>query len=131
MRTLRHILFVNCAGRDDATIGTLDARAFSISRAKGSAEALALLSASRFDLVVINLGSADVDGISIIKSVRNMLPSTRPSILVIGEWGTGLASLALSAGADAYEPSPTSPERLIQSIERVLHKQAIAAGAGD
>ena len=48
---------------------------------------------------------------------------------IMAEWGTGEPTLALSAGADAYEPvgARIGSSRLITAIERLLSRQAAAA----
>jgi hypothetical protein len=51
-------------------------------------------------------------------------------LLVIAEWGTGQASLALAQGADAFEPWPIETDRLISAIDRMLHQHAAAAERG-
>lgn len=97
--------------------------------AENSARVLDKLIESRFDLLVINLSAVD-DCVELIRDVRRIETAKRIPILVIGDWGTGLPSLAMSAGADAYEAS-ANPARLIESIERLLPPRAAVAGAGE
>ena len=67
----------------------------------------------------------DIDGIKLIKRVR-ATPTLKSSlILVVAEWGIGAATLALSQGADAYEPQPLGGTRLLDSVERLLSRQAV------
>ncbi len=93
--------------------------------------AYALLLESDFDLVVIQSGGPARDGIELIKRVRATPRLTGILILVIAEWGTGHPTLALSAGADAYEAAngsgPIDLERLRTSIERLLSRQVATA----
>lgn len=87
------------------------------------------LTDSEFDLVVIDLTDALV-GIEFIKQVRAMTKLTQTLLLVLVEWGTGAATLALSQGADAYEPKPLDTSRLLASVERLLGGRiALAQGA--
>ena len=91
--------------------------------------ALADLLAGSFDLVVIDFSPAR-DGIEFIKRVRATPPLAGILILIMAEWGTGEPTLALAAGADAYEPVAAKnidASRLITSIERLLARQAAAA----
>ena len=93
--------------------------------------AYALLLESQFDLIVIQSAGPPLDGIEFIKRVRATPRLTGILNLVIAEWGTGHPTLALSAGADAYEAAngttPADLDRLHTSIERLLSRQVAAA----
>jgi DNA-binding response OmpR family regulator len=106
-------------------------RDFEIVDAADFTEGYALLLESPFDLVVVKSAGPPQDGIEFIKRVRANGRLTGILILVIAEWGTGEPTLALSAGADAYEaangPNPVDVDRLQTSIERLLSQQAAAA----
>jgi len=108
----------------------LERRDFEIVDAADFTRAYALLLESQFDLIVIQSAGSPRDGIEFIKRVRATPRLTGILILVIAEWGTGEPTLALSAGADAYEPNepkPIDPSRLHTSIERLLSRQVAAA----
>jgi len=78
----------------------------------------------RFAAAVIDL-TASLDAIDLIARIRAIPELGEMRLLVTGEWGTGQPTLALSHGADAYEPAPLEERRLIDSVERVLHHQAV------
>lgn len=85
---------------------------------------------SIFDLIVIESTERPSGSIEFIKRVRATQQLAGILILILAEWGTGEPALALSAGADAYEPNetqPIDPKRLVTSIERLLHRQVPAA----
>jgi DNA-binding response OmpR family regulator len=109
----------------------LERRDFEIVDAADFTRAYALLLEPQFDLVVIKSAGPPHDGIEFIKRVRATHRLTGILILVIAEWGTGEPTLALSAGADAYEaangPNPVDQDRLRTSIERLLSRQVAAA----
>jgi len=106
-------------------------RDFEIVDASDFTGGYAVLLESPFDLVVIKSAGPSQDGIEFIRRVRADDRLTGIVILVIAEWGTGEPTLALSAGADAFEaangPNSVDPERLHTSIERLLSQQAAAA----
>jgi len=107
----------------------IEQRGFAVSMATDCDTALERLLDASFDLVAVDSFGAQ-DGVEFIRRVRATPQLTGILILIMSEWGTGEPALALSAGADAYEPSePTSidPNRLITSIERLLSRQAAAA----
>jgi DNA-binding response OmpR family regulator len=97
--------------------------------ASDCATAFDVLMGAPFDLLVVDFARAR-DGIEFIKRVRNTPQLTGILILIMADWGTGEPSLALSAGADAFEPNEgktIDPRRLITSIERLLSRQVAAA----
>ena len=97
--------------------------------ANDCATAFDVLLGAPFDLVVVDFARAR-EGIEFIKRVRNTPQLTGILILIMADWGTGEPTLALSAGADAFEPDEgktIDPNRLITSIERLLSRQAAAA----
>ncbi len=104
----------------------LAARGFAVTAAPDYASAYRQLLEARFDLVVIDLVEA-VDGVDFIQRVQGATNLTQPLLLVIAEWGTGGATLALSQRADAYEPGPVDAARLVDSVERLLGTKALSA----
>ena len=119
--------------RDDQQGATHQALArpdFETVAAPNFTEAYARLLASRFEVVVVKGAEAAPESIEFIKRVRATQQLAGILILILAEWGTGEPTLALSAGADAYEPNetkPIDPNRLVTSIERLLHRQVAAA----
>jgi DNA-binding response OmpR family regulator len=113
---------------DDAQsmCGALEARGFAVTAAPDYDSAYRQLFEARFDVVVIDLVEA-ADGVEFIKRVRAAASLTTPLLLVIVEWGTGGATLALTQRADAYEPKPIDAERLVDSVERLLGTKALPA----
>jgi len=82
------------------------------------------LAATRPDLLVIDLASTS-EGIELLKKVRSSAELKGTLVMVIAPWGTGQATLALSHGADAFEPKPIDALRLIGAVERILRPQMV------
>src|SRR5712691_5032661 len=120
------ILIVSADAQSAARRGALTARGFAVTVAPDYESAYRQLLETRFELVVIDLVAA-VAGVEFIKRVRATANLTQPLLLVIAEWGTGGATLALSQSADAYEPKPVSAARLVDSVERLLGTKALSA----
>jgi DNA-binding response OmpR family regulator len=74
---------------------------------------------SRFDLVVMCL-SDSTSGLKFIKRIRAKSELGRVLILAIAEWGTGQPTMALTAGADGFEPGPVDRERLIAAVAKLM-----------
>jgi DNA-binding response OmpR family regulator len=107
----------------------LEQRGFAVASANDCDTGFAELLGASFDLLIVDFAPAR-GGIEFVKRVRATPQLTGMLILIVAEWGTGEPTLALSAGADAYEPNETTsmdPSRLITSIERLLSRQAAAA----
>jgi DNA-binding response OmpR family regulator len=127
MKVFHRILFVGRRDQSEPWMQDLAARRFSVMATEDWQRGLDELTLSDFALVVIDLVSAR-DGIELIKRMRRLATLRRIPILVVGEWGTGLPSLAMSAGANAYEPTMDAAQ-VIGSVERLVHIKAAAAGA--
>ena len=106
----------------------LNARGFAVTFERTSSEAFDQLFRSSFDVVVMDLVST-ADAGEFIKRIRKIVTFKAIPIVVVGEWGTGQLSLALSAGADAFEPA-LDAARLIEAIARLPKRRAAAAGKG-
>ena len=126
---LRRILVVADGPISDSIRQALQQRGFDISATDSCANARQQLSESQLDLVLIDLEVAQAA--EFVRQVRNISSVRGTSVLAIGKWGTGLPTVALAAGADAYEPAPIDPERLVDAVQRVLHKRAAAVGMND
>jgi DNA-binding NarL/FixJ family response regulator len=126
----RRILFVSNRRADVSLRRLLNAtRRFAVTFEKSSREGFDQLTRSSFEVVVIDLDST-VDACEFIKRIRKVATFRATPIVVVGEWGTGQPSLALSAGADVFEPAPVDAARLIEAITRLPKRLAAAAGKG-
>jgi len=126
MTTSRRVLFVAPQIPDDVTRRTLENRGLAATYEDDWQDAWGQLAGSEFSLVIADL-SRDEDAINFIRRMRETESTKAMPVLVLGEWGTGRPTLALSQGADAFEPTPIQAERLATSIERLLRERARAA----
>jgi DNA-binding response OmpR family regulator len=126
MTRSQRILIVTGDVQSEAMHGALAARGFAVTAAPDYESAYRQLLESRFALVVIDLVEV-VEGVEFIKRVQATMNSTQPLLMVIAEWGTGGATLALSQSADACEPKPVDAARLVDSVERLLGTKALSA----
>jgi DNA-binding NtrC family response regulator len=128
MTRSQRILIVTGDAQSEVMRGALAVRGFGVTAAPDYESAYRQLLAARFELVVIDLIDA-VSGVEFIKRVQATMNSTQPLplLMVIAEWGTGRATLALSQSADAFEPKPVDAARLVDSVERLLGTKALLA----
>jgi len=129
-QTTRILIVTDRDEQQDATHRALARQDFEAVAAQDFTAAYTSLLDSIFDMIVIESTQSPRDCVEFIKRVRATPRLTGILILIVAEWGTGEPTLALSAGADAYEPTetkPIDPNRLVTSIERLLHRQVAAA----
>ncbi len=83
------------------------------------------------DLLVLDLSDTE-QTIQLLKEIRASSRWNRTSVMVAAEWGSGQATLSLSNGADAFEPKPISPARLMASIDNLLRPRLVmTANSGE
>ena len=120
----QRILIITDDAQFELMRDALEERGFRVTVVPDYERAYRQLIESRFDLVVIDFVET-VDGVEFVKRVRATPNLTQPLLLVIAEWGTGGAALALSQRADAFEPKPLDAPRLLASVERLLSLQTV------
>ncbi len=118
-----NILIVIDHASSRRAIGPLENHGWRIESVPDCETAYQRLLAGRFIAVVIDLASK-LDGIELIKQIRATNEPWKTLVLVIGEWGTGQTTLALSQGADACEVGSLDAAHLLDSIERLLQAHA-------
>ena len=119
------ILFLSDHGPDRSSREALARRGFQVTAAH-SFEAAHHLSETEFGLVIIDVADP-ATGSELVKMVRS---SRSPSgaILVLAEWGTGQATLALSQGADAFETKPITAPKANASARIIGFGSTVARG---
>ena len=122
----QRILIVSDDVQFDVMSAAVEAHGFQVVIARTHESAFLRLSESSFDLVVIDLTQVSRD-LNFIRSLRVTAKAGKTLVLALGEWGTGQPTLALSQGADAYEPKPVNAERLLASVERLLRRRLAVA----
>ena len=115
---------------DDPTIRSLCTLALTntgheVATAPDGRDGVAMLGQRSFDLVVTDLVMPDQEGISTIRSIREMtrdLPILAISGSMIGDPRGGLdyLKLAMSLGAQAGLRKPFSPRQLTKAVEELL-----------
>jgi two-component system KDP operon response regulator KdpE len=104
---------------------TLGARGYEIVTADDGAAALNAVIEQHPDLVMLDLGMPNIDGLGVITAVRGW--SQVPILVVSGRSGAADKVDALDAGADDYVTKPFSIDELLARI-RALTRRVVAPG---
>lgn len=104
---------------------TLTARGYDIVTASNGAEAIGIAIDRRPDLVMLDLGMPQLDGLSVIQAIRGW--SDAPILVVSGRTGAADKVEALDAGADDYVTKPFSIDELLARI-RALSRRVPSQG---
>ena len=90
---------------------------------RDGAEALRIASQSRFDLIVLDLGLPDVDGIDVLKHLRSRADAT-PVLILSARDAARDRVLGLNTGADDYLVKPFDLEELFARIHAIERRRS-------
>ncbi len=99
----------------------LTARQYDVVTAADGGQALRAATEEHPDLVVLDLGLPDMDGVQVIRSLRGWTPV--PIVVLSGRTDSGDKVDALDAGADDYVTKPFSVDELLARIRAVTRRR--------
>ncbi|MEV6019342.1 response regulator [Streptomyces sp. NPDC051997] len=103
-----------------ALVINMQARQYGVDAAPDGATALRLAAARQPDVVVLDLGLPDMDGVDVIKALRGW---TRVPILVLSARRASEEKVAaLDAGADDYITKPFSMDELLARLRAAVRR---------
>ncbi|MFF4046525.1 response regulator [Streptomyces chartreusis] len=103
-----------------ALVINMQARRYGVDAAPDGATALRLAAARRPDVVMIDLGLPDMDGVDVIRALRGW---TRVPILVLSARRASEEKVvALDAGADDYVTKPFSMDELMARLRAAVRR---------
>jgi two-component system cell cycle response regulator len=89
--------------------------------------ALELVSSFSYQLVVVDSGVGDMDGLSILERVKRVSPAT--GVILVSAFATVEEAVkAMRSGADEYFKKPFNPENFKLSIRRCLDRRDLYSG---
>ena len=108
---------------------TLTSSGYDAMIAHSGAEALSMISSHCPDLIVLDLGLPDMDGLDILKNVRSW--SSLPIVVVSARTHEGDKVTALDLGADDYITKPFGTSELLARIRAAIrHTRTTSANSG-
>ncbi|HEY6204177.1 MAG TPA: response regulator transcription factor [Candidatus Limnocylindria bacterium] len=107
----------------------LEHAGFAVVSASDGTAALATARASRPDLVVLDLGLPELDGLDVARALRR--DSTVPIVMLTGRGDEADKIAGLEIGADDYVTKPFSPKELVARIRAVLRRTERPPDSGD
>lgn len=120
MASSPHILFVDDEHLLHGLIRRLFARQeIEVSTAPSALQAIDLLRAQPFDLVVTDFMMPDMDGLELLAHIRKHYPQTQV-IMITAHANVQHAVRTMSIGAVDYIPKPFSTEELVTRVKRCL-----------
>jgi DNA-binding NtrC family response regulator len=115
---------------DEFVLGSLSEflrlEGYAVATARNYAEAMVQLAASEFQVVVADVAMPEVDGLELLKTVRNRYPETAV-IMVTGYGSIESAVEAIKRGAFDYMTKPIRDEKVKLVVSRALQQQALTA----
>jgi two-component system KDP operon response regulator KdpE len=103
---------------------TLTARGYTVATATDGTTALAAASRTPPDLIVLDLGLPDLDGVAVVEGLRGWY--TSPIIILSARHTEPAKVAALDAGADDYVTKPFGMDELLARIRAALRRAAPA-----
>jgi two-component system, OmpR family, KDP operon response regulator KdpE len=100
----------------------LTARGFAVSTASDGTAALNAAAAVSPDVIVLDLGLPDLDGMDIIRAIRGY--TRTPIVVLSGRSGSGDKVDALDAGADDYVTKPFDVNELVARLRAATRRAA-------
>ncbi|SDK30533.1 response regulator [Streptomyces indicus] len=112
-----------------ALVINLKARKYEVDAAADGATALQLAAARHPDVIVLDLGLPDMDGVDVIRGLRGW---TRVPILVLSARHSSDEKVeALDAGADDYVTKPFGMDELLARLRAAVRRAEPVAGSGE
>jgi len=105
---------------------TLRQNKFKVTATTSGREAMEILRASPYDLIITDLIMAEVNGIEVLRQAKNLYPDIGVIILT-GHADVGSAVKALQLGADDYLQKPCDIDELLNKTWRSFEKQDLVA----
>jgi len=118
-----HLLVVDDDAALRSSLGTaLRYEGYDVTEASDGADALELLGAAPYDLVVLDIGMPHIDGLSVCRALRRRGEGTTPVLMLTARTATSDRVGGLDAGADDYVAKPFVLDELFARVRALLRR---------
>jgi len=124
MRAVRLLLVDDEARFVETLSKRLAARGFEVEGAIGGPQALELLDARPFDVVLLDMWMPGMDGLEVLKTIRRLHPAVKV-VLVSGNASINAAVEGIRLGATHYLLKPVDIDELMAKVEEAFEKKQI------
>ena len=100
-------------------IRSLSPEGYEVKSASSGKEALELLENEPFNLVLLDLKMPDMDGIEVLKKIKNTWPDTKV-VMITGYSTVETAVKTLKLGAFSYLEKPFMPDTLLETAREAF-----------
>ncbi len=99
----------------------LEKQGYQVDYALNGSQALTMVEQKAIDLVLLDIKMPDIDGIALLKKIKNINPDL--SVVIISAFGTvPLAVEALKSGAEDFVEKPLEANRVLTTVKNTLEK---------
>ena len=98
---------------------TLSNEEYEVKSASSGKEGLEMLLNESFDLVLLDLKMPDIDGIEVLKKIRDSSLDTKV-IMITGYATIDTAVVSLKLGAHNYLEKPFTPDALLEAVSEAI-----------
>lgn len=110
-------------------VTTLESQSYKYETAANGSQAVMAAASKKPDIILMDLGLPDMDGIEIIKKIRTW--SVSPIIVISARSDDADKVAALDAGADDYLTKPFSVEELLARLRSILRRVQYLSSGGE
>ncbi|MEM7619441.1 MAG: response regulator [Pseudomonadota bacterium] len=101
---------------------TLNGAGYNVTEANDGQEALTIAGKEDFDLIITDVNMPNMDGITLLKNLRqNSKFSSTPILILTTEGGSDKKQEGKAAGATGWIVKPFDPDKLLQVVGKVCH----------
>lgn len=98
---------------------------YEVKAAKNGLEGLKMISDEKFNLVLTDLKMPDMDGIEVLKRIKEEWPEIEV-IIITGYQTVDTAVKSIKLGAFDYIEKPFTPDALVAAVAKALNRKRIA-----
>lgn len=95
---------------------------YTVTQVESGFHALKVLPRSRFDLIITDINMPDINGLELVRFIRDSEPhKTTPLIIISTDGREADRERGMKLGANAYIIKPFAPETLLETVRKLLN----------